>query len=361
MAALEVAFCIPGDLSLPTGGYAYARRLFGHLPAHGVLARHVALPGGFPQPSDADIAETGRLIMAEPPGRLLLIDGLAYGAFPPGAAAGLAGRVVALVHHPLALETGLDPERAAFLRDNERLTLSFARHVIASSATTAATLLAGFGVPADRITTAEPGVAPAMRAAGSTETGAETGGGMPHLVAIGSIVPRKGHDVLVAALAKIADLPWRLTIAGAEDRSPETAGALKAQIAASGLGGRITLAGAIGDEEVAALYGRADVFVMASHYEGYGMVLTEALARGLPIVTTTGGALAQTAPEAACLKVPPGDAAALAGAIRAMLEDAALRRQKADAAWALAASLPRWHDTAAIVAAALKRIAATPF
>jgi glycosyltransferase involved in cell wall biosynthesis len=353
-APLEIAFCIPGDLSLPTGGYAYDRELMAHLPAHGVIAHHVALPGGFPAPSAADIAETGGLIMQEPPERLLLIDGLAYGAFPPGPAAGLAGRVVALVHHPLGLETGLPAERAAFLHGNERQTLSFARHVIATSKATAATLVAEFGVKQDAITVAEPGVTAAPRATGG-------GGDMLHLLAVGSIVPRKGHDVLVEALATLADLPWLLTIAGADDRSPETAAALKAQIAASGLEGCITLTGALSDDGIAGLYAGADVFVMASHYEGYGMVLTEALARGLPIVTTTGGALAETAPEAACLKVPPADAAALAGAIRSMLIDEKLRRQKADAAWALAANLPRWHDTAAVVAGALKRIAATPF
>jgi glycosyltransferase involved in cell wall biosynthesis len=353
MAGLEVAFCIPGDLALPTGGYAYDRELIRHLPAHGVTARHVALPGGFPDPSEADIAATGRAIMAEPPERLLLIDGLAYGAFPPGPAAGLAGRVVALVHHPLALEAGLDPERATFLRENERLALSFARHVIATSGSTAATLAADYGVNPSAITVAEPGVKETARATGS--------GGTPHLLAVGSVVPRKGYDVLVAALATLADLPWRMTIAGADDRSPETAEALKAQIMACGLMGRITLTGAVSDADIAALYSGADVFVMASHFEGYGMVLTEALARGLPIVTTTGGALAQTAPDAACLKVPPGDAPALAAALRAMLTDAGLRHSKADAAWALAAGLPRWHDMAGIVARALKRVAATPF
>jgi glycosyltransferase involved in cell wall biosynthesis len=353
-APLEIAFCIPGDLSLPTGGYAYDRELIGHLPAHGVIAHHVALPGGFPTPSEPDIAETGSLIMGEPPERLLLIDGLAYGAFPPGPAAGLAGRVVALVHHPLALETGLPAERALFLRENERLTLSFARHVIATSKATAATLVAEFGVKQEAITVAEPGVTPAARATGG-------GGDRLHLLAVGSIVPRKGHDVLVEALAMLADMPWRLTIAGADDRSPATTEALRAQIAAKGLGDRIMLTGAVSDDGIAALYAGADVFVMASHYEGYGMVLTEALARGLPIVTTTGGALAQTAPEVACLKVPPADVAALARALRAILADDVLRRQKADAAWALAANLSRWHDTAGVVAGALKRIAATPF
>jgi glycosyltransferase involved in cell wall biosynthesis len=350
-AKLEVAFCIPGDLSLPTGGYAYDRELIKLLPEHGVQALHVALPGGFPNPSDAEIAHTGQVILAEPHDRLLLIDGLAYGAFPPGPAAGLAGRVVALVHHPLALETGIDPARAAFLRENERLTLSYARHVIVSSDITAATLAADYGVPDAKITVAVPGVARAARSTGSGEDGL-------HMLAVGSVVARKGHDVLVAALTGLSHLPWRLTIAGALDRSPQTVLALEAQIAASGLSGRISIAGAVTDAQIAMLYAGADLFVMASHYEGYGMVLTEALARGLPIVSTTGGALAETAPDDACLKVPPGDVPAMASALEAMLTNDMLRRQKAAAAWALADDLPRWDDTARIVASALKRVAA---
>ncbi len=233
---LEVAFCIPGDLTLPTGGYAYDRALIAGLPRHGVVAHPVALPGGFPAPSEADIAETGRRIMAEPPGRLLLIDGLAYGAFPPGPAAGLAGRVIALVHHPLALETGLAPERAAFLRENERIALSYARHVIVTSNITAATLMADYDVSPERLTVAEPGVQPAARAIGSR-------GEALSLLAVGSVVPRKGYDVLINALARLGDRPWRLTIAGALDRAPETAAALQRQIAAAGLAGQITLAG----------------------------------------------------------------------------------------------------------------------
>jgi glycosyltransferase involved in cell wall biosynthesis len=349
-APLDVAFCIPGDLSLPTGGYAYDRELLRRLPDHGVAARHVALPGRFPAPAEEDLAQTRDLLAAQPAHSLLLIDGLAYGAFPAELAARFGARTIALVHHPLALETGIGPERAAFLRGNERLALGAARHVVVSSAATAQILAAEFDVPAKKIAIAEPGVTPAARATGS-------GGEQAHLIAVGSVVPRKGYDVLVAALAGIAGLRWRMTIAGALDRAPETAAALRAQISKLGLEGRVRLAGAISDADIAALYAQADLFVMASHYEGYGMVLTEALARGLPIVTTTGGALADTAPEAACLKVPPGDVAALAGAIAAMIADDKLRRQKADAAWALAAGLPRWEGTAGAVAQALKRVA----
>jgi len=338
-----IAFAIPGDLSLPTGGYAYDRRLLAEWAAMGVAARHVALPGGFPAPSETDLAETGRAILSQPPDSVLLIDGLAYGAFPESIAAGLAGRIVALVHHPLGLETGLSPERAADLVRRETAALRHAAAVVVTSETTRRLLVADFAVPAERITVAEPGVDPAPRALGSP-------GETVSLLAVGSIVPRKGYEVLVAALAGLKDRPWRLTIVGAADRAPETAAALAAQIAAEGLSERIDLTGAADAATLDAAYARADLFVMPSLFEGYGMVLTEALARGLPILCTTGGAAAETAPDVAALKVPPGDVTALRAGLARLLGDADERQRRSEAAWHAAGALPRWRQTATIVA-----------
>jgi glycosyltransferase involved in cell wall biosynthesis len=346
----QVAFAIPGDLNLPTGGYAYDRELLRRLSAHGFAVIHLELPGSFPAPDDAAFARTGQLVLSQPPDTLLLIDGLAYGAFTPGMAAGLAGRVVALVHHPLALETGLTPARASELATNERLVLGYAAHVIATSEATKATLVADYALDAAQVTVAVPGVTRRMRSTGSQ------GNAPLQLLAVGSIVPRKGHDVLVDALATIASLDWHLTIAGATHLSPETAMALRRQIAGHGLGGRITLAGAVDDASLAGLYAAADVFVMASHYEGYGMVVTEALSHGLPLVSTTGGALGETVPDNAALKVAPGDSAALAKAMGRIICEPALRQSLADAAWALAPTLPDWNETAEIVATVLKSI-----
>jgi glycosyltransferase involved in cell wall biosynthesis len=339
----EIVFAIPGDLSLPTGGYAYDRRLLAEWREIGVAARHLPLPGGFPNPSEAELAETGRAILSQPYDSVLLIDGLAYGAFPESIAAGLAGRVVALVHHPLAFETGLSPGQAAEFVRREAAALRYASAVIASSANTKRLLVADFGVPAKQITVAEPGVYPAERAVGSDGEAVE-------LLAVGSLVPRKGYDVLIAALVGLAEKPWRLTIVGADDRAPATTAALKAQIAAAGLSGRIRLAGVLEQAALGAAYARADLFVMPSLFEGYGMVLTEALARGLPILCTTGGAAAETAPDDAALKVPPGDVAALRGGLARLLDDRQERLRRADAAWQAAGTLPRWRETATIVA-----------
>ncbi len=345
-----IVFAIPGDIDLPTGGYAYDRRLLAEWRESGIAADHLALPGSFPDPTPEDLAETGRLILSQPFDSALLIDGLAYGAFPESIAAGLAGRVVALVHHPLGLETELTPERAGALRSGEAAALRYAAAVVVTSHATKRLLAAEFGVPDAKITVAEPGVDPAPRA-----TGGAVGEPLA-LLAVGSIVPRKGYDVLVSALAGLRDRPWRLTIIGAPDRAPATADALRAQIAASGLQDRILLAGAVDDAALAEAYARADLFVMPSRYEGYGMVLTEALARGLPILCTTGGAAAETAPDTAARKVLPGDANALAKALADLIDDAGARRGMSDAAWAAAAGLPRWPDTAAIVAQVCRKV-----
>ena len=343
-------FAIPGDITLPTGGYAYDREVLARLPACGVEVAHLALPGGYPDPSPEDLARTRELITATPAGTVLLIDGLAYGAMPVALIDGFDRPIVALVHHPLCLEAGLAPDRVEVLRMLETAALARARRVVVTSPTTARTLVADFGVPEAKITVAVPGTDPAARVALGT-------GAPVRLLAVGSVVPRKGYDVLVHALeidaaAHAAD--WTLTIVGAVDRSVATVEALRGQIARAGLRDRIEIAGPMTRAALDAAYGRADVFVLSSHYEGYGMVLAEALARGLPIVTTTGGAAAETVPDDAALKVPPGDAAALQRAVRRMIGDAALRARIADAAWCAGQTLPRWSDTAAAIARVIK-------
>jgi len=344
-----IVFAIPGDIDLPTGGYGYDRRLLREWRKAGIEARHLALPGGFPFPSEADLVRTEELLASTAPDDVLLVDGLAFGAFPEALAARFSNRLVALVHHPLALETGLTPEQAEALRQHERAALRHARCAVTTSLPTTDILAADFGVAPDRIATAEPGVDPAPRATGS---GSE---GPLHLLAVGSLIPRKGYDVLVDALARIADRDWRLTIAGSPDHAPATATALGTRIDAAGLADRVLLAGAVGPGKLDELYEKADLFVMPSLFEGYGMVLTEALARGLPIISTLSGAGAARIPDEAALKVPPGDATALAKALARLIDAPAERKARAGAAWAAAGSLPRWHDTARIVAEACLR------
>ncbi len=342
----EVAFLIPGDPDLPTGGYAYDRAVAALLPTFGLRPIPVRLPGSFPDPSVADLETCAALVEGLPEGCPLLVDGLAYGAMPVDLVRRFSRPVVALCHHPLALETGISPARAEALRASETAALALAGAVIVTSPATGRLLSRDYAVPAERITVAVPGTAPKPRATGS-------GGPRLELLAVGSVVPRKGYDLLIAALAGLASRHWRLSIVGA-DRAPAHGRALEAQIAAAGLGERVRFLGAVGDDTLDDLYRRTDLFVSASHYEGYGMVLAEALRRGLPIVATTGGAAADTVPEGARLKVAPGDLEGLRAALDLAIEDEALRRALAAAALAAGEALPRWEDTARIVADCLR-------
>ncbi|MGH6915239.1 MAG: glycosyltransferase family 4 protein, partial [Geminicoccales bacterium] len=192
-----------------------------------------------------------------------------------------------------------------------------------------------------------PGVDPAERAAGSA-------GGPAQLLCVASLTPRKGHAVLLRALSRCADLDWRLTCAGPTDADAATASLVKATVARHRLTERVRFVGPQFGAALEMLYAGADLFVLASRYEGYGMVFAEAMARGLPIVASGGGAVADTVPEAAGIVVPADDDA-LAAALRRMIEDSGYRRRKAEGAWQAGRSLPTWRDAAAAFARALAR------
>lgn len=343
--ARTISFAIPGDIDLPTGGYAYDRRILATLPDYGVQAELITLPGSFPAPSEADLDKTVSLLSTAPKGNALLIDGLAYGAMPASLIKSLQRPVIALVHHPLCLESGLDPAQAAALKVTETEALSLARQVIVTSPATKRTLVSDFAVPLNKITVAEPGTDPAMRASGT---------GTPmHLLTVGAISRRKNYGILIDALKPLEALDWRLTIAGATDRDKAAVAALEAAINEAGFQDRVRLAGAVVPATLAKFYDTADLFVMSSLFEGYGMVLAEAMARGLPIVCTTGGASSETVPDAAAIKVAPGDAAAFTAALEKVLTDKRLRRRLADASWEMGRTLPPWTETTRRIAAAI--------
>ncbi len=338
---MRAVFAVPGDLSAPTGGYEYARRVLAALPALALLP----LPDGFPLPAETVLQQTADLLAEIPAGSVLLIDGLAYGALPAWCLDRIRARIVALVHHPLCLETGLAPETTAALRESERLALARAAQVITTSASTARSLMQDFAIPEARLHVAEPGTDPAPRAIANNAT--------PQLLAVGAVSPRKAYRDLVAALAGLADRPWHLTIAGDLSRNRAEVADLRAAIAAHGLAHRVTLSGAVPDAALLKLYRSSDLFVASALHEGYGMAAATALAHGLPLVATTGGALLDTIPASCAVTCPPGDIAALRTALARMLDDPALRAACADAAWTHAQTLPRWHQTAARIKAVL--------
>ncbi len=345
------AFVIPGDINLATGGYAYDRQVLARLGTQGIAASHVALPGGYPTPTGGDIAASELALMALPDDTVLLIDGLAYGAMPGEMIKRIKQPIVALVHHPLCLEAGLTPQRAARLKDLETEALALAKRIVVTSSMTARTLVSDFGVEAGNIAVAEPGTVRVPRAIGS--------GAPLRLLAVGSVVPRKAYTILAEALRGI-DGAWHLDIVGAARDEAETK-RLTAALAAAGADGKplsthVTLHGGVDDESLAAFYARADLFVMPSLYEGYGMVLAEAMAYGLAIVCTTGGAAAETVPDTAALKVDPGNALALRTALARAMADAPLRKRLAGASWTAGQKLPSWDDTARIVAGEIKKV-----
>jgi glycosyltransferase involved in cell wall biosynthesis len=347
---MRLIFATPGDLSARTGGYGYDRSVIAALPEFNIEIRHVALEGSFPFPSEAQTETAARSINAAlAPRDVALIDGLAYGALPEEAIRAITAPVLALCHHPLGLEHGLDPARAQALLRNEAAALALAAHVIVTSAHTRNALIEDFGVSPQRITVALPGTTPASRASGS--------GSAARLLAVGSIIARKGFDILIEALAGLKELDWRLRLVGGAHHAPQTAEALARLIEARELGARVDWLGEISAEALDGIYDSSDIFVSSSLYEGYGMALAEALARGLPIVTTTGGACGDTAPDGAALKVPPGDVDALREALRRLILDVDLRRRLSEASWRAGRELPSWRDTARAIARAARAIA----
>jgi glycosyltransferase involved in cell wall biosynthesis len=345
------AFAVPGDLATPTGGYGYDRRMMAELRDLGWQIDLLDLGEGFPWPDEMTRTAARTRLSAVPAGRAIVIDGLALGVLPE-AALQLAGRnpLLALVHHPLALEWGLSVAQADALRASERAALAAVQGIVVTSAATAKLVAADYGVPAERITVAKPGSDPAPLAQGKQD-------GIVRLLSVGAVVPRKGFDVLIAALATLTELPWRLTIAGDRTRDRDAAARLDADIARCALGDRIAVLGAVSPERLAALYAEADLFVLASRFEGYGMAYAEAIAHGLPVIGSHAGAIPDTVPADAGLLVDPGNVPALAEALRRVIGDAALRQRLADAARAAAPQLPTWRRSAEIFAGALERLA----
>lgn len=347
----ELCFAWPGSIDTPTGGYEYDRRVIAALRSAGWTVRPVELGDGFPFPDVAAVETAMARIRALPPGVPVIIDGLALGVLPDiGTALPPGSPLVALVHHPLALETGLDAGQQAALHASEARALEAASLIVVTSHATAATLRQRFGVDGGKLVVALPGMAPPAPAVGR-------GGAVTRLLAVGTLSPRKGHDVLVTALSGLQHLDWTLRIVGDATLDPSCAASLRRQIEAMNLSSRITLAGAVEREALDRDYARADIFVLASHYEGYGMAYAEALASGLPVIGCRAGAIPEVVPDSAGVLVPPGDAGALRTALERLIGDRGERTRLAAGALAAARHFPTWQDTASIIGRAVEALA----
>ncbi len=334
-------FIFPGRLDTPTGGYHYDRRLIEELRQLGLTVNTVALSDRFPFPDAHALEDARSALSALPDGASVIIDGLAFGAMGELAEAHASRlNIIALCHHPLALESGLTAAEQQRFQASEHQALHAARAVLVTSEHTREILITQFSLAAHSVSVARPGTDPAPFA--------HCKGDPPCLLTLASLTPRKGHDVLIDALATLTDLPWQARFVGSRDLDPAWSQGLQEQVNRLALETRIAMVGAVDD--AAAEFQNADLFVLPSRFEGYGMVFAEALAAGLPIVAARAGAVPDVVPESAGVLVPPDDAAALAAALRTLLTRQAQRQALQDGARQAADDLPTWRDTARRVA-----------
>ena len=342
---------VPGRLDTKTGGYVYDRRIVEGLRRLGWLVEVCSLDESFPWPSEAALVGAASALSSIPSGATVLVDGLAGGVMPSlleREAARL--RLVALVHHPLADETGISREDASAFEVSERRALGFVRRVIVTSPPTAARVSQLFGVAVDRVAVVEPGVDRGPLSSGS-------GSNTLELLCVASISPRKGYGTLIRALAMIADRPWRLTIFGSLSRDSRSVAQLRQAIRDAGLEQRVALAGEADAATISTYYQRSDLFVMATEYEGYGMVVADALAHGLPVISTPAGAIPDLVGRDAGTLVPVGDVRALADAIARAIDDSDFRRRLRDGAVRVRDRLPSWETASKRMADVLTRVA----
>ena len=343
---MRISLLVPAPFDTISGGYGYDRRIVAGLREAGHQVDVIELRGAFPLADDEARDAVGVAWERLPRETKPLIDGLALPGFR-GLEGALSSRgAVGLIHHPVSLETGLDDVQRAVLGDDEARLLPCLQRLVVTSSTTAETLEEAFHIPAEAIRVVVPGTDDALRCPGSD-------GSVCEILSIGTLIPRKGHDVLLQVLARLLDLDWHLTIAGAPDRDLSHAHGLMALVARLGIADRVRFAGELVGEALDATWRSADLFALATHYEGYGMAIAEALKRGLPVVVTAGGAAGALITPLSGYVCPVDDRDQLAKALRRLIVGHDLRRGMAEQAWQVGQTLPSWQTQAALFAAAL--------
>ena len=329
-------FIYPGDINTRTGGYLYDKKIVEGLQAQGWIIHLRSLEGEYPFPNDVARQMAAECLLSIPDNALVIVDGLAFGVLPTEFKRHKDRlTLVALVHHPLALETGLSTSQVHDLTVLETQALELADHVVSTSQHTAETL-SQFGVIEESVSVVFPGTESSEKAIGSSD-------GSFKLICVATLNKRKGHAVLINALKQIEQLPWSLVCAGSCTRDSDTYDDLVNQTQLLGLTERITFCGELSSDELNAEYQQADAFVLASYYEGYGMVLDEAIARGLPIIATGGGAIADTVPASAAILTEPGDVTELAEALREYMENQTVRATLREGASQARETLRTWQ------------------
>jgi glycosyltransferase involved in cell wall biosynthesis len=346
------------DLARPSGGNTYDRRICLGLSALGWSLQEHAVPGSWPSPDSAARTALTGVIAAIPDGAVVLLDGLVASSVPEVLIPETRRlRLVVLVHMPLGAtlpgHTG-PGDGGTDARTRERAVLSAAAAVVTTSRWTRGWLVDRYGLWSGRLHVAEPGVDAADLAPGTT-AGAE-------LLCVAAVTPEKGHDVLLAALASVSDLQWSCVCVGTLARDPEFVAGLGNQARQGGIGDRVRFTGPRSRADLDVAYAAADALVLASRTETYGMVVTEALARGLPVLATGVGGLREALGRGADgskpgLLVPPDDPAAFGAALRGWLGDPALRQRLRRAARERRAGLFSWEATSHRISGILAEVA----
>ena len=371
MSARRLDFLVPGDLRGATGGYVYDRSMAAGLRALGWNVRVHRLHASFPQPTTEALAHAEHVLECLPDEACVLVDGLALGAMPQQIEAHSRRlTLIALTHTPLALRVGLADASAEHLRRQERRALELVRHVIVTSRTTERDL-EGCGVDPSRVSGVEPGVwlkpianDPDHR---TTDRDGDRGGDRGsdrgsdravRMLCVATVHEGKGHELLIDALVPLAHLAWQLWCVGSLVRSPATAQRLVDRLRSAALIDRVALVGEVPHAALSELYLAADLFVLPTLRESYGMAVAESLAHGLPVVSTRTGAIPQLVGGAAGLLTEPGDRDALRAALQRALEHRELRSSWRAAALEARGRLTPWPRACALLAQVLERVCA---
>ncbi|MEO8652282.1 MAG: glycosyltransferase family 4 protein [Hyphomicrobiaceae bacterium] len=340
----RLVFANSVDYAPHTGGWVYNTRVVRELAAFGWDVVPLDLPAGFPRPDAAAIVRSSELFAKVPDGAIVIADQI---CLSPLAAVvepmAQRLRLVMIFHHPIAKESGLAEADRARFADLERRALAACRLVVATSPSTSGALVADYGVDRGRIVVAPPGIERHPSAIPPLEADA------PRLLSVGAVIPRKGYHLLVEALAGLRERSWRLDIVGDLERAPGYVVELHGLIEVAGLEARVVLRGGLEHIELDESWRRAHVYVGASLHEGYGMAVAEAIARGLPTITTRAGAIGDWLDPAAAIIVSDDSVYALRSAIARVLDEPALRKRLRQAALRQASRFASWADAARTV------------
>ena len=362
MCGERLYFLIPGDLQSGTGGYVYDRRMIDALGTLGWRVDVHPLDSSFPRPSPKAEAHIARLLDSLPEDSLVLIDALAVSPIPQILRLHAKRlRLLALLHMPLARDAGIDPCQREQVRRTEAQALKCMRHVIVTGPGSLEDLR-NLGVAARRVSVIEPGTdvpgtdVPRADAALRARRSPRAPNDAVRLLCVGTLHPGKGHELLLEALHGVAGLSWQLVCVGSLTRSPETVARVRMLMDRLALASRVTLLGELGIEDVHEQYRLADLFVLPTHFESYGMAVAEALAHGLPVIGTRTGAIPKLVGDSAGVLVPCGDRMALSSALTELIRSDVRRAALARGAALVAAALPSWSDAGRQLARLLAQI-----